>query len=219
MPFPRRLFLTTALLAALVAALPAHARSPYAGRYRVAEGPDTAGLLELGADGRFRYQLSEGALDEQAEGRWTESGGDIRLTTDPKPVAPSFARGADRGEGAATIQVVLADGRELAGVDFRLGLAGGASLAGYTQAEGWSFADAGAKTSDRAIAWVELYEPVYGVASPRFAIDPPASDGLTFVLTPNDIDVVDFADARVEPRLDDFVLHHPKRALRLLRER
>ena len=215
MPFQRRHLLATALLAALTMGIPAQARSPYAGRYRVAEGPDTAGLLELGADGRFRYQLSEGALDEHAEGRWTETGGDIRLVTEPKPVAPSFARGGDRGPGATTIQVVLADGRELAGVDFRLGLASGASLAGYTQAEGWSFADAG----ERRISWVELYEPVYGVASPRFAIDPPASGGLTFVLTPNDIEVVDFADARVEPRLDDFVLHHPDRPLRLVRMR
>ena len=132
----------------LLLATTAEARSPYAGRYRVAEGPDTAGMLDLRADGSFRYFLSEGALDEQAEGTWTETGGDIRLTTAPKPVPPSWARGPD--SGSATLRVILADGRELAGIDFRLGLADGASVAGYTQAEGWSFAEPG----ERRIAWV-----------------------------------------------------------------
>ena len=203
----------------MAVALPADARSPYAGRYRIAIGPDTAGGLELQADGRFRYMLSEGALDERAEGTWTETGGDIRLTTDPKPVAPSFARGPDGGKGAPALKVVLADGRELAGIDFRLGLTTGASLAGYTQAEGWSFADPGAKPDRRRIAWVELVEPIYGVVSPRFTIDPPATGGLAFVLTPNDIEVVDFENARVERRTDDFVLHRGERTLRLVRER
>ncbi|MDP3858357.1 MAG: hypothetical protein Q8Q73_11430 [Stagnimonas sp.] len=193
----------------------AEARSPFAGRYRIATGSGTAGGLELGADGRFRYALSEGALDERAEGSWTETAGDIRLTTDPKPVPPSFARGPDGGGDAPTIHVRLADGRDLAGIDFRLGFTSGASMAGYTQAEGWSFADAG----DRRIAWVELVEPIYGVASSRFTIDPPAAGGLVFVLTPNDIEVVDFENARVERRTDDFVLHRGERALRLVRER
>jgi hypothetical protein len=172
-------------------------------------------MLDLQPDGRFRYFLSEGALDEQAEGTWTETGGDIRLTTEPKPVAPSWARGPDGGEGAATIRVVLADGRELAGIDFRLGLADGASMAGYTQAEGWSFAEPGR----RRIAWVELYEPIHGVASQRFAIDPPAAGGLVFVLTPNDIGTVDFDQTPVHRRSDDFVLDRRGRELRLVRER
>lgn len=200
----------------MTVAAPADARSPYAGRYRVAIGPDTAGVLELAPDGRFRYVLSEGALDEHADGTWTETGGDIRLTTTPKPVPPSFARGPDTtGDGAATIQVKLKDGRELAGVDFRLGLTNGSSLAGYTQAEGWSFE----QTGDRRIAWVELHEPIYGVTSERIAIDPPATGGLVFLLTPNDIDVVDFDNAQLEKRSDDFVLHRRERDLRMVRER
>lgn len=199
----------------LLVATTAEARSPYAGRYRVAEGPDTAGMLDLRADGSFRYFLSEGALDEQAEGTWTETGGDIRLNTEPKPLPPSWARGPDGGEGSATIRVVLADGRELAGIDFRLGLEGGASMAGYTQAEGWSFAEPG----ERRIAWVELHEPIHGIASQRFAIAPPAAGGLLFVLTPNDIGTVDFNAAPMLRRSDDFVLDRRGRDLRLIRER
>lgn len=211
--FRVRLIALGAAVLLMASSASADARSPYSGRYRVAQGPDTAGMLDLRADGTFRYALSEGALDEHSEGTWTETGGDIRLTTDPKPVPPAFARGPDGG--SETLHVRLADGRDLAGVDFRLGLTSGSTLAGYTQAEGWSFAEAG----DRKIAWVELYEPIYGVASERFVIDPPASGGLTFVLTPNDIDVVDFDAAQLERRSDDFVLHRRGRDLRLVRER
>ena len=209
--------------AVVVASAPAEARSPYSGRYRVAEGPDVAGGLELGADGRFRYMLSEGALDQHAEGSWTETGGDIRLTTDPKPVPPSFARGPDAkpedGKDLPTLHVRLADGRDLAGIDFRLGLTGGVGMAGYTQAEGWSFEEAEAKPDERRIAWVELVEPIYDVVSPRFVIDPPAAGGLVFVLTPNDIEVVDFRNDRFEKRSDDFVLHLGERSLRMVRDK
>ena len=216
---PKQLLAMLAAALALMAGTIAEARSPYAGRYRVAEGPDVAGGLELGADGRFRYVLSAGALDQHAEGAWTETGGDIRLTTDPKPVPPSFARGPDAkpdgDQAAPTLHVRLADGRDLAGVDFRLGLTTGTSLAGYTQAEGWSFEEPG----DQRIAWVELVEPIYEIVSPRFVIDPPSAGGLVFVLTPNDIEVVDFRNDRFEKRSDDFVLHLGERTLKMVREK
>ena len=217
-----------AAVAAVIAVVaPADARSPYSGRYRVAEGPDVAGGLELGADGRFRYFLIAGALDQHAEGSWTETAGDIRLTTDPRPVAPSFARGPnakpEEGKDAPTLHVRLADGRDLAGIDFRLGLTTGVGMAGYTQAEGWRFEEpdtsAPAGTPERKVAWVELVEPIYDVVSQRFVIDPPAAGGLVFVLTPNDIEVVDFRNDRFEKRTDDFVLHLGERTLRMVREK
>ena len=214
-----KLFWLVAVAALMAVTAPADARSPYAGRYRIANGPDSAGGLELQADGRFRYVRSEGALDQHAEGNWTETGGDIRLTTAPKPVLPVFARGPDAkpdgDQAAPTLHVRLADGRDLAGVDFRLGLTTGTSLAGYTQAEGWSFEEPG----DQRIAWVELVEPIYEIVSPRFVIDPPAAGALVFVLTPNDIEVVDFQNDRFERRTDDFVLHRGERTLRMVRER
>ena len=230
-----KLFWLVAVAALMAMTAPADARSPYAGRYRIANGPDTAGGLELQADGRFRYVRSEGALDQHAEGTWTETGGDIRLTTAPKPVLPSFARGPDakpgEGEDAPTLHVRLADGRDLAGIDFRLGLTTGAGMAGYTQAEGWRFEQPESETPattpaqtpttppERKIAWVELVEPIYDVVSPRFVIDPPAVGGLVFVLTPNDIEVVDFRNERFEKRSDDFVLHLGERTLKMVREK
>jgi hypothetical protein len=199
----------------MLVSAPLEARSPYAGRYRIAEGPDTAGGLDLRADGRFTYALSEGALDEHAEGTWSDDNGDIRLTTAPKPTPATFSRATDRGAGAATLLVTFPDAREIGGIDFRIGLADGSSRAGYTQYDGWTFPPGEAQP----IRWVELGEPIHGVASERFVIDPPASGGLVFVLTPNDIDVVDFAGARLERRGDDFVLHRDTRELRLVRVR
>lgn len=39
--------------------------------------------LELHADGRFAYGMSYGALDEEAEGKWSVNGGHVELTSDP----------------------------------------------------------------------------------------------------------------------------------------
>jgi hypothetical protein len=44
---------------------------------------EMAAGLELLADGRFRYALAYGALDEQAAGKWTLRGDSVLLTSDP----------------------------------------------------------------------------------------------------------------------------------------
>jgi hypothetical protein len=50
---------------------------------------EMAAALELLADGRFRYALAYGALDEQAAGKWTLRGDRVLLTSDPV-TAPRF---------------------------------------------------------------------------------------------------------------------------------
>lgn len=61
---------------------------------------EMAAGLELTADGRFRYRLSYGALDEESAGTWAAEGDHVVLTTDPvarpritlveqKPAAPA----------------------------------------------------------------------------------------------------------------------------------
>jgi hypothetical protein len=44
---------------------------------------EMAAGLELLANGRFRYALAYGALDEQAAGKWTLRGDSVLLTSDP----------------------------------------------------------------------------------------------------------------------------------------
>jgi len=50
---------------------------------------EMAAALELLADGRFRYGLAYGALDEQAAGKWIVRGDRVLLTSDPV-TAPRF---------------------------------------------------------------------------------------------------------------------------------
>src|SRR5947209_3621774 len=67
---------------------------------------EMAAGLELKADGRFRYGLSYGALDEEAAGKWTMSGDRVLLTSDPI-VAPRFVL-VSHGKGVGgTLQVGL----------------------------------------------------------------------------------------------------------------
>lgn len=64
--------------------------------------------LELREDGRFRYGLSYGALDEQAQGTWTSDEGQVLLTSDPF-VPPRFVlvnrRDAPIGQLRITLDV------------------------------------------------------------------------------------------------------------------
>src|SRR6185369_14675909 len=75
------------VLPLLPAAAPA-APSP-AGLYEIHQ-MEMAGGLVLKANGHFRYALSYGAADEEAEGDWTSDGKTIRLTTKPAPTPPDF---------------------------------------------------------------------------------------------------------------------------------
>lgn len=68
---------------------------------------EVAAGLELGADGRFRFMLSYGALDEEAAGRWRVENGQVLLTSDPV-TPPRF---------------VLVDRRAGSGGGLRIGLA------------------------------------------------------------------------------------------------
>jgi len=71
----------------LLAAAPP--RASIAGLYETHQMEVAAGL-ELKPTGRFRYALSYGAVDEEAEGDWTFDGKTVRLTSSPMPKAPAF---------------------------------------------------------------------------------------------------------------------------------
>jgi hypothetical protein len=190
---------------ALVCAVAARAETPVAGAWRLSAGPDVAGALMLSEDGRFRYWLSAGALDEQAEGRWAIRDGQIRLDTEPRPVPPRFSAAPPSSPetGAFSLRVTWPDGRGIAGVDFRIGFDSGDPLTGYTQEDGWTLPE----DETREPRWVELAEPIHGIASPRFPLDPDAGRAMTFILTPNDLGIADFDDALLEREGDRLILH------------
>ncbi|HWI86703.1 MAG TPA: hypothetical protein VNT42_10335 [Sphingomonas sp.] len=82
------------------------ARADLVGTYDGSQTEIAAGL-ELRADGRFRYALSYGAIDEQAEGSWTVERGRILLTAAPV-VPPRFVL-VSQGDAPAGILSVTLD--------------------------------------------------------------------------------------------------------------
>lgn len=188
----------------LLSATAADARGP-AGRYRFEGQPDEASEIRLRLDGRFDYFMAAGALDERAQGRWTQAGTALRLTTEPKPVPGSIdLTSAARAAGPAlTVKVVSPGGEGIAGVDLRVGFVEGPPLEDYTQEDGWTLPG----DEKRAPRWIELAVPMYGLVSRRFPLDPAAANALTFTLTPNDLGVLDFATIPVELKGDRLLIH------------
>lgn len=93
------------LLALLLAVAPPPAAA-LVGEWR-ADQMEMAGGLELRADGRFRYALSYGAVDETGEGRWERRGDRVLLTSDPVPVAPAFELVSDQPLPKGELRVEL----------------------------------------------------------------------------------------------------------------
>lgn len=209
------------LMTALLVAAPALAKSPFAGQYRLRDGPDVAAYLVLKDDARFEYALTAGALDEGASGRWVEADGKVTLHTEPKPKAPTFSAGA---QGSTTdapfkLRVTWPNGRGIAGIDFKLGFDSGEPLMDYTQEDGWT-----QPADDKRVPrWVELTEPIHRVSSTRLRFDITKGNSVTYILTPNDMGVVDFDGAVVEwvvkPAKDDpdIILHRREGEMKFMK--
>jgi hypothetical protein len=178
------------LLLALGGGAEAKDRSP-AGDYRLVGEHDVASGLRLRTDGRFQYFLSAGALDEQAEGRWSVAGRRVVLVTEPVPKPPVFRQeeSGRTGSAALGVRVDSPERRGIAGVDLRIGFDEGEPIEAYTQEDGWSLP----AEEKRIPRWIELAVPMHGLASPRFPIDLASGNALAFILIPNDLGVLDFA--------------------------
>ena len=201
------------MLAASLLASPGLAGPPKPGRYRVSEGPDIAGMLEIGTNHRFQYALAAGALDEQAKGSWYRDGAKICLRTEPKPVPAQFSLAAAEATQDHTLLVTWPDGRGIPGVDFRIGFDTGEPLADYTQYYGWSMP----QDDKREPRWIELAVPMHRLMSQRIMLD--GRKAIRIVLTPNDLGTVDFQRACFEAAGDKYVLHREGGDMHLVRVR
>jgi hypothetical protein len=205
-----------ALAALNFLAVPVAAASGPAGHYRLTGDHEVASELIIRKDGHFAYGLIVGALDEQAEGRWRRQGDAIYLTTEPKPVPPVFAAAAAARTGEVPLRLrVVWDGsdRGVAGVDLRIGFAGGGTVDDYTQEDGWSLPPEELRTP----IWVELSLQMFGLGPTRFPIDSVKANALTFRLIRNDIGTFDFEDMRLDIAKDRLVMHRGGASLVYLR--
>jgi hypothetical protein len=182
----------------------ATAKSPV-GRYRLVGEHDVASQLEIRPDGGFSYMLAAGALDEQAEGRWTSDGKVVRLTTAPKPKPAEFSAGSasHTNEGPLRLKVNAPDGHGIAGVDLRVGFEKGEPIESYTQEYGWELPS----KEKRVPRWVELGLAMYAIGWRRFEIDVAKANDLSFVFTPNDFGTVDFQDLPLDIEEGRLVMH------------
>jgi hypothetical protein len=180
------------LVAALL--LVAAAPDPAVGAYAMDDGPDVASELVIGADGHFSFAISAGAADYHAQGRWVRDGQAIRLTTEPKPVPPAFSAGKIGRTTDGPMLIVVRDprGGPIAGIEFRIGMADGGTVEGYTQEEGWTV-NSGKFGKP---VWVELSLPMFNLAPQRFPLELSKGNLFEFTFTPNDLGAIDF---RAEP--------------------
>lgn len=196
----------------LLLASPAAAAPGPTGDYRLTGEQDVASGLRLQPDGHFQYFLIVGALDEEAQGRWSAAGGVVTLVTEPVPVPPVFKPGPSARTGAAALSVKVSSpgGDGIAGVDLRIGFDEGAPVEDYTQEDGWSLpAD-----EKRIPRWIELRVPMHEFASPRFPIRLAAGNALAFTLVPNDLGKFDFTGVKVEVADGALIVHRGSARLR-----
>ena len=85
------------LRAALLLVAAAAPTDTPAGLYRTHQ-IEVAAALELQPNGHFRYMLTYGAMDEQAEGDWTSDSKTVRLTTRQATPSPEYFTAAFKNE-------------------------------------------------------------------------------------------------------------------------
>lgn len=162
---------------------------------------ELAAALELGADGRFQYELAYGALDETATGTWRFDGSAVRLTSDPVD-APRFVLVSQAKGKSGMLRITL---------DLPQGLSRQYFDAQVTFTDGTvdrrQFAEDGLQLPLRrgqAVRSVVLTLGVFSLASEPMAVDTPAGAELHVRFEPRDLGKVAFADAPL--RLADGAL-------------
>jgi hypothetical protein len=184
---------SSALLAAAASAIAARAmaqsQSPsLVGTYDGGQ-MEMAVALELLADGRFRYALAYGALDEQAAGKWSLRGDQVLLTSDPVR-APRFVL-VSQGKGAPGLLRVDLDvpkGVSRQYFDALITKVNGQTERKQLAEDGLSspFAAAEAPTA------IRLLLPMFEVASGPVRLDANSGYSIRFRFEPNDIGKVAF---------------------------
>ncbi|QAY78341.1 hypothetical protein [Sphingosinicella sp. BN140058] len=175
---------------------------------------EIAAGLELTPDGRFRYGLSYGALDEQAAGRWREDGVRVLLTSDPVK-APAIVP-TDRSDAAPGELVLVFDPEpalppELFDAEIEYG--GG-------RVERAQMSGAGVRvrfaTQDPPRI-VRLVLAMFDLVGAPVALDSVKGSRLTFRFEPNDLGRVAFDDTSLEQDDGALLLRRHDRVLRFRR--
>jgi hypothetical protein len=192
-------FLSLLLLASVAAdAHPAR----LVGQYE-ASRMELAAALELSADGRFRYALSYGALDEQAAGTWHAEGARVLLDSDPiKSPRFTMLSQSNSTDKALHVSLQLPPGLDPQYFNALVELTDGHTLDGQLSEEGLSLALA----PDQHPARLRILLPVFEIASDPIAVDPAKGLSFRFRFDPNDLGRVRFTGTPLAIDKDQLIL-------------
>ena len=210
-------WLRTGLAAVVLASAPAVAEpvpephpAKLVGTYDGRQMEMAAGL-ELSADGRFRYGLSYGALDETSAGTWRFDGTAVRLTSDPVTPPQFVLLGQAKGKnGQLTIALDLPKGLSRQYFDALVTFTDGTTKLQQFAEEGLTLAIA----KNQQVQSVRLILQVYELASEPVAVANPAGATLQFRFEPHDIGKVAFADLPLRIEDGALILEHLGRTVR-----
>lgn len=179
-------------------------------------GFEIAAGLELRADHRFRYGLSYGAIDEEANGRWDFGRGGVLLTSDPvtppRFVMVSEAAGAE-GRFHVALDVPEGLSRQFFAVLVRF--SDGRAIQRQLGEEGL---DLDLAAGQHPVS-LTLLLPIYDLESETFTLAAAAGGSAQFRFDPNDLGRVAFADTRLTYQGDDLLLERHARQIAFRRVR
>ena len=175
---------------------------------------EIAAGLELKADGRFRYALSYGALDEEAAGKWIMSGDRVLLTSDPV-LAPRFVL-VSRGKGIdGVLQLSLDAPKGLSRQYFDAEIA---QANGQTQRKQLGEDSLSVPfTRDDVPTSVRMLFPIFSVAGEALKLDPSSGYSVRFRFEPNDLGKVAFQATALKIIDGDLLLDRHGRTIRFKR--
>lgn len=211
----RCLIVAAAIAQGLLPAAAPAAPSP-AGLYEIHQ-MEMGGGLELQANGHFRYALSYGAADEEAEGDWMSDGKTIRLTTRPAPTPPNFELVRDDPAPQGELSLALEPpGFGWEGSIDALVTIGGSTRKARVRTEGDGRIEIPAGVSVTA---VEPVVPIYGGTGSPIALSTERGHRLLLRFKPNDLGKAAFNQEPLAIDGNDLLLQRYEALIRFLRAR
>lgn len=170
--------------------------------------------LELRDDGRFRYGLSYGALDEQAQGTWTSNEDEVLLTSDPF-VPPRFVlvNRLDAPVGQLKIILDLPDGMSRQYFDAEVRLADGRVVDHQLndRQEPLAF-----DPRENPVS-VALTLPIFGLRSETLELSGVGGSAIRFRFEPNALGTVAFSKTALRKDHGTLILLRHDRTIRFRR--
>jgi len=182
-------------LAASAAPLSAQPAAPVEGLYQ-SQMMEVGSQLALARNGRFLWFFSTGALDLNAEGRWTRAAdGSLLLNSDPPVKPPRFELVGHSRDSAPGVAIRLAcdTGQSQHFLDAVVEYADGRRESSDFE----SYAYRTESDPARVPAAVYVGSGAFDLMSERVPVTPGGDNVFTFRFIPNDLGRAEFHDARV----------------------